>query len=175
LPDGSDLQKAFYECHDFSGTVVFDPFMGSGTTIGEAHKLGCTALGRDINPVACESVRVALGPLDSRQLRSAFEQLSATVGARIRELYRALDNEGRARDVLYFFWVKQAVCPSCDRPVDLFSTRVIARNAFPHRKPEVQVCCPQCGDIFCARNNDERVDCPSCHISFNPHEGRAKK
>jgi hypothetical protein len=28
------------------------------------YKLGFTALGRDINPVACESVRVALGPLD---------------------------------------------------------------------------------------------------------------
>ena len=38
--------------------------MGSGTTIGEAHKLGLAALGRDINPVAVESVRVALGPMD---------------------------------------------------------------------------------------------------------------
>ena len=43
--------------------AVFDPFMGSGTTIGEAHKLGITALGRDINPVAVESVCTALGPM----------------------------------------------------------------------------------------------------------------
>ena len=60
LPDSENLVEAFYRQHDFANLTVFDPFMGSGTTIGEAHKLGFTALGRDINPVACESVRVSL-------------------------------------------------------------------------------------------------------------------
>ena len=68
LPEDANLEQSFYEQHDFSGVSVFDPFMGSGTTVGEAHKIGCTALGRDINPVACESVRVALGPLDRDRL-----------------------------------------------------------------------------------------------------------
>lgn len=172
LPQDADLQKAFYEHHDFSGVAVFDPFMGSGTTVGEAHKVGCTALGRDINPVACESVRVALGPLDTRQLTGAFEHLSATVGKRIRGLYCSPDEKGRGRNVLYFFWVKQVPCPHCDDLVDLFRSRIFARNAYPDRKPEVQVCCPQCGDILAARNNDERVSC-ACGLSFNPHEGTA--
>ncbi|MEI8022457.1 MAG: hypothetical protein WCH39_29880, partial [Schlesneria sp.] len=39
LKDDDDLSAAFYQKHDFSGIRVFDPFMGSGTTIGEAHKL----------------------------------------------------------------------------------------------------------------------------------------
>ena len=173
LPPDADLKTAFYESHDFSGVAVFDPFMGSGTTVGEAHKLGCTALGRDINPVACESVRVALGPLDGRSLTQAFEQLSATVGERIRSLYRSPDDSGHPRDVLYFFWVKQVPCPHCTSSVDLFPTRIFARNAYPDRKPEVQVCCPQCGDIFAARNSDEHVSCPSCRVSFNPQEGTA--
>jgi putative DNA methylase len=77
--------------------------MGSGTTIGEAHKLGFTALGRDINPVACESVRVALGPLDRDALLKAFAQLSAGVGERIRALYRTSDGEGHVCDALYYF------------------------------------------------------------------------
>ena len=47
--------------------------MGSGTTIGEAHKLGMTALGRDINPVAVEAVRTALGPMDRTRLRRLRE------------------------------------------------------------------------------------------------------
>ena len=94
LPDGGDLQNAFYGEHAFSDVVVFDPFMGSGTTVGEAHKLGCTAVGRDINPVACESVRVALGPLDKKKLIQAFEGLSATVGERIRELYPTRPTNG---------------------------------------------------------------------------------
>ena len=81
-PQDTDFAKVFYEKHDYHDVSVLDPFMGSGTTIGEAHKLGCIALGRDINPVACESVRVALGPLDRDQLLSAFSMLSATVGER---------------------------------------------------------------------------------------------
>src|SRR5260370_16415745 len=76
LPDSENLVEAFYRQHDFAGLTVFDPFMGSGTTIGEAHKLGFTALGRDINPVACESVRVSLGPLDPDLLMQAFANLS---------------------------------------------------------------------------------------------------
>ncbi|HFE66764.1 MAG TPA: hypothetical protein ENJ93_05835, partial [Chloroflexi bacterium] len=51
LSNNEKLENAFYELREFSNIIVFDPFMGSGTTIGEAHKLGMTALGRDINPV----------------------------------------------------------------------------------------------------------------------------
>jgi hypothetical protein len=49
LPETENLEDVFYRKHDFRGQTVFDPFMGSGTTIGEAHKLGFTTLGRDIN------------------------------------------------------------------------------------------------------------------------------
>src|SRR5712691_847131 len=40
LPAESELATAFYQTHSFQGVTVFDPFMGSGTTVGEAHKLG---------------------------------------------------------------------------------------------------------------------------------------
>ncbi len=172
-PAGSDLTKTFYKKHDFSGVSVFDPFMGSGTTVGESHKLGCSALGRDINPVACESVRVALGPIDRHRLQEAFGRLSKTVGERIRGLYRSFDDKQRSRDVLYYFWVKQADCPHCDKPVDLFSSRVFARNAYPDRKPEVQICCPGCGDVFPAHNRDESVRCHTCDLQFAPQLGTA--
>jgi len=171
-PD-EDFRTAFYEAHDFSGITVFDPFMGSGTTVGEAHKLGCIALGRDINPVACEGARVAFGPLHGKRLSVAFHALSASVGKRIRELYRSPDDRGRLQDVLYYFWVKQATCPDCHSPVDLFPTRIFARDADPARKPAVQVCCPQCGDVFAARRRDELAECPTCRLSFDPGQGTA--
>lgn len=173
LPENTSLEDTFYQKHDFSGISVFDPFMGSGTTIGEAHKLGFTALGRDINPVACESVRVALGPLDRHRLQNAFAQLSATVGERIRGLYQSTDENGQPCDVLYYFWVKVVPCSHCKTNVDLFSTRIIARNAYPDRKPEVQICCPKCGDIFPGLNSDSLVHCRSCGLEFNPHVGPA--
>ncbi|HMJ88833.1 MAG TPA: hypothetical protein VK530_03405 [Candidatus Acidoferrum sp.] len=153
--------------------TVFDPFMGSGTTIGEAHKLGFTALGRDINPVACESVRVSLGPLDRDTLMKAFAQLSAGVGERIRVLYQTADVKGHVCDALYFFWVKTLPCPSCSTNVDLFPTYIFVRNAYPDRKPEVRVFCPQCAGLFVADVNDKQSRCPHCQHSFDLHAGPA--
>jgi putative DNA methylase len=173
LPDNESLAEAFYQQHDFSGLTVFDPFMGSGTTVGEAHKLGFTALGRDINPVACESVRVALGPLDRDALLGAFGQLSAGVGERIRRLYRTADQAGHECDALYFFWVKVVPCPACSAGVDLFSSYIFARNAYPGRRPDVRVCCPGCGGIFTANINDAQARCPHCGHEFGMHTGPA--
>ena len=51
-PQGADVLDLFYSPTRFPETVVFDPFMGSGTTLGETLKLGGRAIGRDINPVS---------------------------------------------------------------------------------------------------------------------------
>jgi putative DNA methylase len=167
------LSDNFYFSHNFSNTSVFDPFMGSGTTVGEAHKLGLTALGRDINPVAVESVRVALGPMDKEKIDREFKKLTETVGQKILGLYRSTDSEGLPCDVLYYFWVMQADCPMCDKSVDLFSSWTIARNAYPNRKPEVQVLCPGCDDIFPTTNGIKEVSCKSCNLTFAPDIGNA--
>ena len=171
LDESADFQDAFYQKHNRLDISVFDPFMGSGTTIGEAHKLGCVALGRDINPVACESVRVALGPLNRRQLQSAFGSLASTVGQRIMELYKSEDQDGQSCDVLYYFWVKQVQCPECGSALDLFNHYVIARNAYPDRKPQVQILCPRCGQIFPALGDERSARCSRCGLSFDPHVG----
>lgn len=171
LPEESDLLEEFYKKQDFSGTSVFDPFMGSGTTIGEAHKLGYTALGRDINPVACESVRVGLGTLNHEKLQREFQYLSNTVGERIKDIYQSVDRTGNVCDVLYYFWVKTVVCPECEKHVDLFSTRVVARNACPERNPEIVVCCPSCGDLFRAESETSKAHCLSCGTDFAPLSG----
>lgn len=174
LPASASLMDEFYRSHDFGGLTVFDPLMGSGTTIGEAHKLGFTALGRDINPVAVDAVTTALGPLDEQKLRFAFETLEADVAPKIRRLYRSIDRRGRPCDVLYWFWVMQVTCPDCSRAVDLFRTYTIARNAYPNRKPEVQVYCQKCGEIFSGMHGDDSVTCPACEHQFSPRSGTAR-
>ncbi len=174
IQDNKNFERAFYSSHEFSDISIFDPFMGSGTTIGEAHKLGMTALGRDINPVACESVHVALNPLNRQRLNSAFHQISSSSGQQIRELYKTKDENGNPCEVLYYFWVKQTKCPDCNSNVDLFSSYVFAKNAYPKKKPEVQVFCSTCGDIFQALYHQNQVTCNSCQTSFNPKRGQAK-
>jgi putative DNA methylase len=174
LPPEADLSRQFYESHSLSHLTVFDPFMGSGTTVGEAHKLGCAALGRDINPVAAESVRVALGPIDRQAVENAFAALASDVGKSIQEIYTSKDSRGRPADVLYYFWVMQAGCPSCRRSIDLFPSWVVARHAFPDRKPGTQLLCPACHDIFPGLYGCKSARCRSCGHGFCPDEGTAK-
>jgi putative DNA methylase len=174
LPEGESVVDAFYKSTNLKGLVVFDPFMGSGTTVGEAHKLGCYAVGKDINPVAYESVRVALGPIDRNAVLSCFDQLSQSVGKEILKLYKCTDDKGHQCDVLYYFWVKTIPCPQCTEEVKLFSTYLFAQHAYVKREPRVQVFCPDCGEIFAALHHDVEVTCTSCRKHFDPHAGPVK-
>jgi putative DNA methylase len=171
LDADADLAQSFYRRHAFSDLTVFDPFMGSGTTLGEAHKLGFSAIGRDINPVAVEAVRVALGPLDRREIKQAFTELSEGVGKTIRALYQSTDARGQSCEVLYYFWVMQAGCPHCGHEQDLFTSYVIARNACPEKNPDVQILCPSCGYIFPELLGQKEAGCPSCGFAFDPTRG----
>ena len=174
LGEDEDLTDIFYRPQKFSDFSVFDPFMGSGTTLGEAHKLGFAALGRDINPVAVEAVRVALGSLQAAPLEETFTDLSRTVGARIRLLYQTECSRGLLAQVLYYFWVMQAPCPACYEAVDLFSSWVRARNAYPRRKPEVKVLCPSCDAWFKGLYAATEATCPACDLHFNPTQGTVR-
>jgi putative DNA methylase len=171
LKPEEDLTKLFYKNHSFSGVSVFDPFMGSGTTVGEAHKLGFTALGRDINPVAVESVKVSLGPLNQGSLQNALIELSRGVGKKISKLYYSKDSRDNDCDVLYYFWVMQIICPKCHQSVDLFPSWVIAGNAYPKRNPEVQILCPSCREIFRGIHGQKTANCKSCGKHFVPEVG----
>jgi putative DNA methylase len=72
---GINIWEHFYRTHDLVGKVVLDPFMGSGTTLGEAVKLGAKAIGCDINPVSTFLVRQAFTPVSEAELRAAFDRL----------------------------------------------------------------------------------------------------
>lgn len=173
-PKGSSVLDLFYEPVRLPGVVVFDPFMGSGTTIGEAQKLGCTIIGRDINPVAYRAVCVALGAVDRREVHEHFLKIEATVGKEIKELYRSVDSQGQPCDVLYFFWVKTLPCPQCRARVDLFSNYVFATHAYKNRNPEAKITCPDCSEVLSGRHDDTALTC-RCGTRFNPQEGPAKR
>jgi len=166
-PEGAPILERFYDAHDLTGLVVFDPFMGSGTTVGEALKLGCTAIGRDINPVAYHTVKAAFAKVTEKEVRDAYAVLESSVGNRIRELYRLSDGS----EVLYHFWVMRVTCPDCGFDIDLFNRYVFSRHAYPSRNPEAKCLCPECNEVFSCRYDSKCETCPRCHRRFDPQVG----
>lgn len=170
-PAGTDLEKLLTGPIRLDGHVVLDPFLGSGTVAGEARKLGARAVGLDINPVAVRSVRAALGPLEASALEAAFQRVEAQVAKPLRDLHRTRDESGQPVEALYWFWVKQLPCPRCGASVDLFSSRIFARHAYPRKHPWMRASCPGCGGVVALKVSDTVARCARCKLTFDPKHG----
>jgi putative DNA methylase len=167
------IWDSFYKRHNLSGKVVLDPFMGSGTTIGEAAKLGAKAIGCDINPVSTFLVRQAFARVAETDLRVAFDKLEREVSPEVRRYYQTCDPlSGAMIPVLYFFWVKVLETPDGEA-IPLFSSYVFAQDAYPNRKSQAQIVCPACWNVLEGRYDATAAICPRCKRAFDPQQGPA--
>ena len=173
-PPKADVWRDFYKRHDLANKVVLDPFMGSGTTLGEALKLGAKAVGSDINPVSTFLVRQAFTRVSEADLRAAFAQLEAEVAPEIRRYYRTEDPAtGESLPVLYYFWCKTVTTPKGET-LPLLSRYVFVQDAYAKKKPRAQIVCPSCWDIIEDRFDATDLACPHCSHRFNPQDGPAQ-
>ena len=62
-------------------TKVYDPFVGSGTTLVESMRLGLDFTGQDINPLAVLFCRTKAGPFHTRRLTRAVRDVVEWAGA----------------------------------------------------------------------------------------------
>lgn len=167
--------EEFYEHHDFKNKVVLDPFMGSGTTLGEVAKLGAKPVGSDINPISTFAVKQALTRVDIPTLEAAFSKLEKEVSSKIADYYNTLDPDtGERIRVLYYYWVRVVTTPSGEE-IPLFTSYVFSKNAYPERKPKAQILCPSCGEINEERYNAKHLICKNCGFEFNPQKGPATR
>jgi adenine-specific DNA methylase len=173
-PSGADIFDLFYKPVRIASGTVFDPFMGSGTTLAEAVKLGAKAIGRDINPVAHFLVKCALSIHDRKAILGTYHAIEHDVADKLRSFYRATLPDGTKADVLYYFWVKTAECPSCMSHLDLFSSQIFARHAYPKKFPKAQAVCPHCDGVNEVHVEARHAECGSCRQTFDPNAGPAK-
>src|SRR3974390_1979259 len=82
------LREEFYQGQALKNLSVLDPFMGGGTTLVEANRVGCAITGFDINPMAWWIVRQEIANLDLEAYRRAADDLRASLEQEIGELYR---------------------------------------------------------------------------------------
>jgi len=168
---GADTWKRFYDIHQLGDKVVLDPFMGSGTTLGEAAKLGAKAIGCDINPISTFIVQQAFTRVSEAQLRAAFARVEQQVAAEIGHYYQTRDPQsGKLIPVLYFFWVKTITTPEGET-IPLFSRYVFAQDAYPKKKSKAQIVCPHCWSLIEGRYDVTDLVCPRCEHRYNPQKG----
>src|SRR6266849_2607604 len=78
------LVEVFLHRYFTEDSVIYDPFMGSGTTLVEANAFGAAAIGCDVSAFNCliarvKTARYSLGELELG-LRGALEEARRTVG-----------------------------------------------------------------------------------------------
>lgn len=140
------VEHSYYEANSFQGKTVADPFMGGGTPLLEANRLGCNVVGMDINPMSAWIVREEIDALDLVAYENAAARLAKHLAQSIGDLYKTrCAVTGRdGVDVKYFMWVKTGTCSACGQGFDLFPGYTLAEDA---RHPTYVLVCHSCGDL----------------------------
>lgn len=161
------LREAFYRGHQFPGLQVADPFMGGGTPLLEANRLGCNVIGVDINPMSYWIVKQEIEHLDLREYIDSACSLRKALVEEVGDLYRtrcALCNADDAH-VKYFLWVKVAKCRKCRENIDLFPGYLLAGNS---RHPKNVFICPACGQLTETDSRKAPGSCYHCRADLSP-------
>ncbi len=167
-------QSAYLADHDLSDWIILDPFMGGGTTLVEANRMGAKVIGCDLNPVAYWIVRESLKPVDIDKLIAYFHQLERTAGEQIKALYRTYCIHcKRMADTLHAFWIRTVPCLRCGQQVLLYK-RTLLNEGQSRNKPlspnnPATVFCPSCSAIFLWDSKQPAV-CPNCQHRFDPYQ-----
>ena len=173
LDNTQDIWAEFYKTHNFEDVIILDPFMGSGTTLGECLKLGAKPIGCDVNPVSTFMVRQALSRVDEMMLLKTFYDIEQDVKDTIQYYYKTINPfTGEECDVLYYFWVKIVETPKGD-VIPLFKNYIFSKNAYPRKNPDAKILCPHCWVVNTGRYDAKEFQCVACHTQFNPQQGPA--
>lgn len=159
------LEAAFFRSNNLSGIRVADPFMGGGTPLLEANRLGCDVVGYDINPMAYWIVRQEIEHLDLGAYRIAADKLGKWLAGQVGHLYETSCLACGCEDasVKYFLWVKQTVCAGCHTTVDLFPGYLLAEN---RRHPKHVIVCCSCGELNEVDDRSSPGACNACHTNL---------
>ena len=155
------LREIFYETNNFQGRHIADPFMGGGTPILEANRVGCDVTGFDINPMSYWIVKQEVEHLDLQAYSKAAIELRATLENEIGTLYRTRCSLCGSNDahVKYFLWVKVTSCHQCGKGIDLFPGYLLSADA---RHPKNVFICPACGELTETVDRKNPGQCAHC-------------
>ncbi len=156
--DRSDsFWRTFYQGDAWIGRTVLDPFVGGGVMLLEAHRLGASVRGVDVEPVAVAVARFQTTMRDLPDLTGPLRALADTVGRDLAPFYEAQDEAGQNETLLHAFWVQYVHCDHCGRSYDAHPRFRFAWSDEDHRQ---WVACSACSTVLEAELHARSVVCP---------------
>lgn len=194
--------ETFWSMHESAGAwlkdvAVYDPFMGGGTSLVEAARMGAAVHGRDVDPIATEVVSSELHGRSPNFERHAVELIEG-LRDEFERMYVSADSEWTP---LHWFWLFEPTCPSCGDSSLMYKDLILARSLGKRgavlRDDDISAFCPECHRVhglsadrktlFCCGKR-RRLDagtasfgkftCPSCDLRSTHEElqtGSAKR
>ncbi len=156
-----NLKDIFFKAHNIDGKIIADPFMGGGTPLLEANRIGCDIIGYDINPMAYWIVKQELAHLNLEQYKEVARYIYLELKRNIGHLYQTICEKCKNKaHVKYFLWVKTYRCPKCGKAYDLFPGYLIADNI---RHPYCVIICASCGELNEVSDKKKPGYCFNCN------------
>lgn len=171
LPYNENIWDYMYDSFEHQpqdDLVVFDPFMGGGTTLFESLRLNAKTVGNDLQPLSKFVSTALVKEIDVTGVKKALKLLEKKAAPNIMKYYKTRCPEcGEEADVMYTFHVKTVKTKCSCGKHKLYSNFVLAL-----KKDEFTLVCPECGNVF--KHNfklDGPAECKCGYIISNPKKG----
>ncbi|MGE3759598.1 MAG: DUF1156 domain-containing protein, partial [Pseudobdellovibrionaceae bacterium] len=128
---GLMYRKSLQKSEKFTNLKVADIFMGGGTTVVEASRLGFKVTGVDLNPIAWWIVKNETTYVDPAEIENAAEYIKSNVHSQIAPFYSAYSARKKDRGQ----WVDAGTGKAID--VDIYSVPPLDRNRYKWTGAEV--------------------------------------
>lgn len=169
LPADADFWTSYYEDTDIlRGWTMLDPFVGGGTSVFEALRLGADVVGVDVDAVACAVTRFESRAAETPDLVPALDRLKATVSAELAPYYEATTPEGDSRQVLHYFWVQLVRCRACGKEAEAHPHYQLAYESEGERQ---WVFCPDCHEVHTLDRSETHLECGRCRTISEIEDG----
>lgn len=193
--DPQQFWAGYYGKASWQGQTVLDPFMGGGTSLIEALRLGANVIGVDVDAVACAISSFEARAVKVPDLAPTLARLKEQAGSRLAPFYKTMGTEGQPLEVLHYFWVQQVDCRGCGQMVEVHPHYQLAYDAEGTQqwafcqhchavqqldRSVVELHCAECGDttiIQCGVVKYGKLTCPHCQtqerlIDVAAHTGK---
>ncbi len=149
--------QGYYGAVDLRGLTVLDPFVGGGTSVVEARRLGASIVAIDVDPIACSVTNLELMAAQLPALDDTLIKLQCTVGESLRPYHTFTAPDGTDYQVLHHFWVQVVTCFACGTNFDAHPNFQLACDAA-HQ----WVFCAHCGQIEVMKPQHKTFSCNAC-------------